>query len=136
MNKHVFATLAGKEAAFDHQMQHVKKRDPTQQKPIIALLDGEPALEHRLKEHLDAYSLIHRLDAIILDLIHATEYLWDVATCLFGEKDKKRTVWVEDKLYALTTSKVGYQIGALRQMITKNKNSLSTTQMRVPVISG
>lgn len=131
IHKHVFATLEGKQAAFDHQMQHLKKRDPTNQKPIVALLDGEPALEHRLKECLNAHKLTHRLDAIILDIIHATEYLWDVATCLYGETDQKRTAWVEDKLYTLTQSKVGYLIGALRQMITKNEDTFSTTQKRV-----
>lgn len=128
INKHVFATLKGKDAAFDHLMQHLKKRDPKNQKPIIALLDGEPALEHRLNEHLDAHNLTHRLDAVILDIIHATEYLWDVATCLYGEKNQKRTAWVEDKLYALTQSKVGYLIGVLRQIGTKNQHALSTTQ--------
>ena len=46
------------------------------------------------------------------DIIHATEYLWDVATCLYGEKNKKRTDWMQDKLYALTSRPVGYLIGA------------------------
>ena len=131
IHKHVFATMAGKKDAFEHLMRHVHKRDPTLEKPIIALVDGEPALEHRLKECLEAYNMTHRLDAIILDIIHATEYLWDVATCLYGEKNKKRTDWVTDKLYALTNSPVGYLIGALRQMMTKNKTRLSASQKQV-----
>ena len=130
IHKHVFATLNGKDAAFDHMMRHVKKRDTTHQKPIIALLDGEPALEHRLKEQLDTHHLTHRLDAVILDIIHATEYLWDVATCLYGETDNKRIAWVEDKLYALTKSKVGYLIGALRQILTKNEHGFSDAKIR------
>ena len=66
IHKHVFATMAGKKDAFEHLMRHVKKRDPTLEKPIIALVDGEPALEHRLKECLEAYNMTHRLDAIML----------------------------------------------------------------------
>lgn len=131
IHKHVFATLNGKNAAFDHMMRHVKKQDATHQKPIIALLDGEPALEHRLKEQLNTHNLTHQLDAVILDIIHATEYLWDVATCLYGERDKKRTAWVEDKLYALTNSNVGYLIGGLKQILTKNERNFSATKKRV-----
>jgi len=74
-NKHVFATLDGKKAAFDHLLDHVEKRDPEGQKPLIALLDGDPYLADRLLEALNARTLKHRLDAVILDIIHASEYL-------------------------------------------------------------
>ena len=120
-NKHVFATLDGKKAAFDHLLDHVEKRDPKGQKPLIALLDGDPYLEDRLLEELEARNLKHRLDALILDIIHASEYLWDVGTALYGEKGQKRIKWVEVKLYALLESKVGYVIGGLKQIRTKNQ---------------
>ena len=119
-NKHVFATLAGKKAAFDHLLDHVEKRDPEGEKPLIALLDGDPYLENRVREALDARSLNHRLDAVILDIIHATEYLWDVGTALYGEKSAQRIHWVKEKLYALLESKVGYVLGGLKQIQTKN----------------
>lgn len=119
-NKHVFATLDGKEAAFNHLLDHVQKRDPEGQKPLIALLDGDPYLEDRLCEALEARHLDHRLDAVILDIIHASEYLWEVGTALYGEKGNHRIQWVKEKLYALLESKVGYVIGALKQIRTKN----------------
>ena len=127
-NKHVFATLHGKKAAFDHLLDHVQKRDPEGQKLLIALLDGEPALEDRLLEELEARDLKHRLDALILDLIHASEYLWDVGTALYGEKGSKRIRWVEKKLYALLDGQVSYVIGGLRQMQTKNQDQLTQPQ--------
>ena len=65
-NKHVFATLDGKKAAFEHLLDHLQKRDPDGQKVLIALLDGEPALEDRLLEELEARDLTPRLDALIL----------------------------------------------------------------------
>jgi hypothetical protein len=120
-NKHVFATLDGKKAAFDHLLDHVQKRDPEGQKPLIALLDGDPCLEDRLLEELEARNLKHRLDALILDIIHASGYLWDVGTALHGEKGQNRIKWVEVKLYALLESKVGYVIGGLKQIRTKNQ---------------
>ena len=127
-NKHVFATLDGKKSAFEHLLDHVQKRDPKGQKPLIGLLDGEPALEDRLLEELEARNLMDRLDALILDIIHASEYLWDVGTALYGEKGSKRIKWIEEKLYALLDGKVGYLIGGLRQRVTKNQNRLTKPQ--------
>ncbi len=120
-NKHVFATMEGKAAAFEHLLDHVAKRDPQAHKPLIALLDGEGALENRLREALHARGWADRLKACILDLIHASEYLWEVGTALYGEKGPTRVAWVEEKLYALLDSKVGYVIGGLKQIRTKNE---------------
>jgi hypothetical protein len=127
-NKHVFATLDGKAEAFDHLIAHVLKRDPTSQKPIIALLDGDPHLEDGLIQKLKACGLKNRLDALILDIIHASEYLWDVGTALYGEKGPDRVKWVEDKLRAVLHSQVGYVIGGLRQTRTKSKTRLTPAQ--------
>ena len=118
-NKHVFATMEGKSAAFDHLLDHVAKRDPQGHKPLIALLDGDVPLENRLLEALHARGWEDRLEARILDIIHASEYLWEVGTALYGEKGEKRVAWVEAKLYALLNSKVGYVIGGLKQVRTK-----------------
>ena len=119
-NKHVFATLEGKPAAFHHLLDHVEKRDPDGHKPLIALLDGDPYLEDRLLKELKRRGRIDRLEVCILDIIHASEYLWDVGTALYGEKGQKRVRWVEAKLYALLDSQVGYVIGGLKQIRTKN----------------
>lgn len=131
LNKHVFATLDGKAAAFDHMMQHVQMRDPTGQKPLIALFDGAPALETTLKDQLTRYGLQDRLEATILDLTHVSEYLWEVGTALYGEKGPERVGWVEEKLYALLDGKVGSVIGGLRQRCTKNKDRLTKPQEKV-----
>lgn len=119
-NKHVFATMEGKAPAFDHLLNHVQKRDPHGQKPLIALLDGDPHLENGLREALQARGWQDRLAGCILDIIHASEYLWDVGTALYGENGAQRVGWVEAKLYALLDSQVGYVIGGLKQRRTKN----------------
>ena len=89
-NKHVFATLHGKQAAFTHLLDHVHKRDPQGQKPLIGLLDGDPYLEEALLKEVKARHLEDRRDVLILDIIHASEYLWDVGTALYGERGPKR----------------------------------------------
>ena len=129
-NKHVFATLEGKKAAFNHLLDHVGKRDPEGQKLLIALLDGDPYLEDRLRKELKNHGMAHRLDALILDIIHASEYLWDVGTALYGEKGQKRIEWIEEKLYALLNGKVGYLIGGLRQRLTKNQDVFTKPQKK------
>ena len=111
-------------------LDHVQKRDPEGQKRLIALLDGDPYLEDRLRKDLKTHGMQDRLDALILDIIHASEYLWDVGTALYGEKGPRRVKWIEEKLYALLGGKVGYVIGGLRQIQTKNKDRLTTSQKK------
>jgi hypothetical protein len=118
-NKHVRATLHGKDAAMRDLMARVLKRDPTGAKPIVALLDGDPALETALTEALTTAHLTDRVEALILDIIHVSEYVWDAGTALYGEKDPQRVVWVRDKLLSLLRSGVGRVIGGLKQILTK-----------------
>ena len=122
--------LDGKKSAFDHMLHHVHKRDPQGQKPLVALLDGDPYLEDRLRQELALHGMEDRLDALILDLIHASEYLWDVSTALYGEKSARRIHWIEEKLYALLEGNVGYLIGGLRQRLTKNRDRLTSSQKK------
>ena len=118
------------QAAFTHLLDHVHKRDPQGQKPLIGLLDGDPYLEEALLKEVKARHLADRLDVLILDIIHASEYLWDVGSTLYGERGPKRIEWIEEKLYALLSGKVGYVIGGLRQRQTKNPNRLSPPQKK------
>ena len=74
-------------------LEHVQKRDPQGQKLLIALLDGDPYLEDRLL--LNIHGMEDQLDALILDIIHASEYLWDVGTALYGEKGPERIKWIQ-----------------------------------------
>ena len=119
-NKHLRATLAGKEIAFAHLMEQVGQRDPAGDKPLVVLLDGDAALEERLHEQLRVHHLEDRLDAVILDIIHASEYVWEVGTALYGERNPRREVWVEEKLGALLQGHVGRVIGGFKQRRTKN----------------
>lgn len=120
-NKHIQATLAGKDVAMTAGMKRLMSRDPTGQKPIIALMDGDPHLEKAIRKAAKKAGIIHRIDAFILDIIHVSEYLWTAATALHGEKGNDRIKWVEKRLQAILEGKVGRVIGGLRQIITKNK---------------
>jgi hypothetical protein len=86
-NKHVWATLAGKDAALERLAQHVLTREGPHIQARVALCDGCEALQTRITSHFPGY-------VQILDFIHANEYLWDVANALFGEDDQKRLPWM------------------------------------------
>ena len=118
-NKHVRATLDGKENAMNYLMQRIKKRDPSNTKPIIALIDGDNSQKRALDKALKKYKLYRRLDATILDIIHVAEYLWAVGTALNGEYNDKRLPWIREKLMAILQGNVGRVIGGFKQMITK-----------------
>ena len=122
-NKHLRAFFDGKAAAMNHLMERIKKRDPAGEKPIIGLLDGALSLENSFRTTLEEHGLTHRLDALILDIIHVSQYLWKAATAIHGEKNPERDKWVEKKLYALLESKVGRVIGGLKQILKKRKLS-------------
>ena len=38
---------------------------------------------------------------LVLDIIHAVEYLWDAANAVLGERHPERTTWVRGYLLAL-----------------------------------
>ena len=116
---HARATLLGKDKAFGDLARRLRRRDPTGLKPLVILLDGDPALEDRLRAALRTEGLEDRVDAVILDLWHVMEYVWEVGTALHGETGPQRTGWVEDKLRALLRGDVGRVVGGFKQMLTK-----------------
>ncbi len=62
---------------------------------------------------MEEEGLQSQLDAIILDIIHVSEYVWASAAAIFGEKSKCRQSWVKDVLSDLLDSKVGKVIDDL-----------------------
>lgn len=86
-NKHIWATLDGKETALARLGRQVEPRQGVHIQHKVALADGCEALQERLKEQFPDFTLI-------LDFIHANEYLWKVANSLWGEGDDRRTQWV------------------------------------------
>lgn len=128
-NKHLYASLDGKDAAMEYLMQRVIKRDPQNSKPIVVLLDGDPNLRRAFDKANKRYQLGKRVDAIILDIIHVAEYIWEVGTALNGEYNDKRVPWVREKLLSILHGNVRRVIGGFKQMITKR--TTTAAQKRV-----
>ncbi len=62
----------------------------------MALSDGAVALQQHLLDHFPDFTLV-------LDIIHATEYVWDAANARWGETSPDRQPWVKQALTWLLT---------------------------------
>ena len=91
VGKELHATLDGKKVAMTRLVERVAQRDTLHIQQRVALSDGAEALQQQLLTHFPQYTLV-------LDIIHATEYLWDAANALLGETHAGRTAWVRGHL--------------------------------------
>lgn len=106
-NKQIWATLDGKSVALARLGEAVASRHGTHIQAKIALADGCPALQARIEEEFPDFFLV-------LDFVHANEYLWKVANSLFGETDERREKWVKEKTEWMLSGKTQQVIDTLR----------------------
>lgn len=100
------ATFAGKTVALTRLAQRAAPRDGDGIQHRVALTDGAVSLQTQMQQHFPDYPLV-------LDIIHATEYLWDAATALLGERHPDRKAWVREHLGLLLGGDVGEVIARL-----------------------
>jgi hypothetical protein len=91
IGKQIFGTLQGQETAFEHLVEQVTHREHPQLTHLVALTDGNRGLKNRVQQHFPHFTLI-------IDIIHVTEYLWEVANTLLGETHVMRDTWMRDAL--------------------------------------
>lgn len=120
-----------KEEVFEEIRADAERRDPNHERPLAVLLDGASTLRIKAVKFFSDWPVVH----IILDIIHATEYLWDVANALFGESSKDGRLWVQAKLTEILKGRVGYVIGGLRQVLLKRKLKKSKRETIQKVIT-
>ena len=109
VHKELRATLAGKAAALTRLAARAAQHDdPTAIRHRVALTDGADALQQQIRTQFPGYTLV-------LDSIHATEYLWEAANALLGERHPQRTPWVRTHLADLVAGRTATVIAALRQ---------------------
>jgi hypothetical protein len=115
-NKHTWATLDGKDEALERLAKYVRllEGDPIQYR--VALCDGCEALQLRVLLYLDGFTLV-------LDFIHASEYLWNVANALLGETSSERIPWMAEKTLLMLSGQTNQLITEFRQMTQSNEMS-------------
>lgn len=120
-NKHLWATLEGKDKALQRLAVQVQVRQGTHIQQQVALADGCEALQKRLQDYFPDFTLI-------LDFIHANEYLWKAANKLFTEQDPKRPEWVEAQTLKMLSGQTQQVIDILRHLAQKPKTTKAQRQ--------
>ena len=126
IQKELRATLDGKAVALERLAARVQRRDGPQIVDRVALTDGAQALQDQMRAALPAHTLV-------LDLIHAVEYLWAAGNALLGERHADRTTWVRGHLLALLRGQVDAVVTALtedadaRDLTTAARKTVATT---------
>jgi hypothetical protein len=110
VGKEVRASLDGKDAALRRLAQRAARREHAALQHRVALTDGAEALQQRMLAHLPGYSLV-------LDIIHASEYLWGAANALLGERDPDRTAWMRRHLEQVLSGQTAAVIAALEAQL-------------------
>lgn len=94
-----------------------ERRDPQHRKPLVLLLDGALGLWRQAPQLFKPWKRV----TCVLDILHVVSYLWSAANALFGEQSKAGKRWAQQKLTAILRGQVGYVIGGLRQILTKQR---------------
>lgn len=105
-----------KDEVFDWLAKEVQQRDPQEQRTVVAIMDGETKLR-------DLQEVKISRAVGILDIWHATEYVWKLAYCFYREGSDDAEAFVETYLRKLLEGKVTRVIGGIRQMATKRELS-------------
>jgi hypothetical protein len=100
------ATLEGKAVAMARLVKRAAPRDGPHIQARVALTDGAEALQQQLLARFPKHTLV-------LDIIHATEYLWDAANARLGDTHRHRTAWVRSDLEALVAGQTEAVLTAL-----------------------
>lgn len=108
-NKHIWATLDGKDMALFRLTKQVEPRLGDHIQHQVALCDGCEALQNRIEKQFPEFVLI-------LDFIHANEYLWDVANSLLGENHPQRNEWMVQRTLQILCGETEQLIDEFHQL--------------------
>lgn len=105
---------------FLEMMMECYRRDPTDKKPCICVMDGERQLWNVAAEWFPS--------AIwILDLFHAMKRLREVAQCRYAEESAEAQEFVTRQLRMLLEGKVGYVLRNFRAILKNLKGAEKKT---------
>ena len=112
VQKETRASLDGKAAALQTLQQRAAQRDGRHIQAHVALTDGAESLQQHMITAFPHATLI-------LDIIHASEYLWATATALLGETSPLRTPWVAEQLDLVLAGQTQTIISQLAQDLAR-----------------
>lgn len=112
-HKRVWASIEkGKDAVIREMVAEMDARDPDGTKLRVAVTDGERALQMRVRKFMPGIILI-------LDLLHALEYLWKAAYAFCEEGTDEAADWVRKRALMILKGKVSQVVKGMRGSATK-----------------
>jgi len=91
------------------------RRDPEQQAEWVVLVDGDATQIDYIKKAAQAHGVSV---VMILDIIHALEYLWKAAKVRFALDDPQAAPWVAEQIERLLHGQVRPLVRSLRRWAT------------------
>ena len=107
-DKRVWASVERSQRAVVREaFAEALRRDPEKRRRWIVLVDGDPKQLRAVKAEARRAGVTV---TILLDIVHALEYVWDAARALFGKSNVEAERWVADRLLALLKGQSGGDI--------------------------
>ncbi len=122
-NIHRRGFLADQGKAIEYGIADLKARMTNSKSRFIVPIDAGIGLEDKVFAEIKKHKLKSKFDGIVLDIVHVSEYVWDAATAIFGEKSKQRRGWVKVILKELLEGKVKEVIEELE--LNRDKTNLT-----------
>ena len=129
--RRVASLVRTKQEVMELVKADAERRDPQHRKPLVVLLDGALGLWRLATKLFEEWRHV----TFVLDIMHVVGYLWSAANALFGEQSKAGKHWLQQQLTAMLRGRVGYVIGGLRQILTKQRLRQSVRQTLAKVIT-
>jgi hypothetical protein len=90
-------------------------RDPERRKKWLVLIDGDPDLEALVRAEARRRGVAI---TVVLDFIHALEYVWRASSAFFGEAAPERETWVLDRLRLILEGRASDVVAGMTRSAT------------------
>lgn len=122
-SKRVWASVAKTSAAvIEAAFEEASRRDPDRSKRWVAVVDGDKKQLRSLHKAAERHGVEL---TIVLDVIHAIEYLWKAARVFYAETDPAGEEWVHERLLRLLRGTSSSVAAGIRRSATLRKLSTS-----------
>jgi hypothetical protein len=115
--RRVASLVRTKQAVMGLIKADAERRDPQHRTPLVVWRDGDLCLWNLAPQLFKPWKRV----TCLLYIMHVVSYLWTAANALFPEVSGDGKHWVQAKLTALLSGRVGYVIGGLRQILTQRR---------------
>ena len=117
-NKRVWASAArSAQAVIEDAFDEALRRDPDRRRRWVVLVDGQ---RDQIKRVERAARKVGVVITIVLDVVHALEYLWRAAYAFHADGTPAAEAWVEHQFVKLLSGRSGGEIAKSMRLMVKS----------------